>query len=187
MKNLLKNGVLIVLTVGLLYVIFLRECKTKVETVVQTDTIVGPSLVIYDTIYITIEKPVYIVKNTVSYDTVYIDSSRFMVYNDSIVNDSIRFWQDIWVNGTIGIWNQRYEPIIVHRDTRYETPVYIKSTEIKRELFLSGILSGNVETFSPGVSLDYVNKKRHLYGVSVQYLNGKPLYGFRIGAKILPR
>jgi len=187
MKDLVKNGFLIVLAIGLVYVIFLRECKPRVETVTTYDTIVGPSLVVYDTVYVIKEKPVYITKS-IKADTVFVSRNRELrKYSDSIWNDSIHFRQTIMVDGHLTRLEQYYEPLHYFRDRVTEKPVYIKTYESKNEFYLSGIISGNLNTFSPGVSFDYINKKRHLYGVSVQYLDGKPLVGFRIGAKILPR
>ena len=183
MKDLIKNGFLIVLAVALVYVIYLREKRPRIETV--TEIVEGPVRVIHDTIYVKIGEPHYIVKTVTGYDTILVNNSNITVYLDSIVNDSIRFWQDILVDGSIYQWNQRYEPIFIMHEITTEQPIYTKITDIRRELYLCGILSGNYDAFSPGVSLDYINKKRNLYCVSVQYLNGRPLYGFRIGARIL--
>jgi len=184
MKDLLKNGLLIVFAVGIVYLIFLRECKQPVETIIQTDTIVGPSLVLYDTIYIIKEKPVYVTKYLKA-DTVFITKNTEMRrYIDSIWNDSIHFRQTFTVAGHMVSLEQYYEPLHYFRDRVTEKPIYIKSYEPKNEFYVSGILSGNLNTFSPGVSFDYINKKRNLYGVQVQYLDGNFIYGVRIGAKL---
>lgn len=183
MKDTAQKVFLIAFGIAIIYLIFLRERKTSIQTIRITDTIPGPVRVIYDTMYIEVEKPVYLTK-VIHPDTVYVDTSTLLVYKDSIVNDSIRFWQDVWVSGTISFWNQKYEPIIITHEVIKEQPLFVNQVVPARKLYLSGIIGGNVETFAPGVGIDYINRKDNLYGLSVQYLNGKPLYGFRIGAKI---
>lgn len=182
MKDLLKNGVLIVFAIGIGYLIFLRECKPKVKTVMQYDTIVGPERVVHDTAYIIVKEPVYITKY-LKPDTVYMGLKKFNLYNDSIWNDSIHFRQSLTVDGEIVRWTQYYEPLHYFRYVETERPVYITKDLVKRELYLTGILAGNMNAFSPGVSLDYINRKRNVYGLQVQYMDGFVI-GFRVGIKI---
>ena len=103
---------------------------------------------------------------------------------DSIVNDSIRFWQDIFVTGSIDIWSQRYEPIFVIRETQTVNTIHLTEKVYQHELFLSGMGGLGKQTYQLGISLDYVNKKRNIYGAYVTYTPQSIIVGGKIGAKI---
>lgn len=182
MKDLLKNTTLILITIGILYLIFLNECGRNDTIIYDTDT-VEVVTTIHDTVYIEVGKTVYLTKY-VKADTVYIDTSQYTHYADSIVNDSIRFWQDVFVSGEIDFWNQRYEPIYTIRETQTVKEVKVTQKVDQRELFLSGIGGFGNQTYELGVCLDYVNKQRNIYGIYVTYSPHGVVTGGKIGKKI---
>lgn len=184
MKDLLKNGWLIVLVLLVLYLLVLRECKPRIETREVTKEIV-----IRDTTYITIAKPirvevpvpdpVYIRDTVVIQKPVKVDEDLLM-YATSTVNDSIRVWDSVYVYGTIDRWWRVYEPVIFTREVeKLQTQVKNKS-----HLYLSGQVGGNMDMFVPGASLDFVTKKGNLYGVQGQYINNSFVPSFRMGFRI---
>ena len=197
MKNLLGNGVLIVITIGILYIIYLREwkqdrCPPKGYTVVSNTFIDSLKKVAN-------MKPLVIVKDSIVYrDTIiYVNhpvpyplpiDSTTNLYRDSLYNDSIRVWTDITVNGRINRIVWKYQPVIFQRDSittifkpypvPYEVPIK------KTGLYISGKIGGNENMFIYGVDLDMINKKDNLYGIQYQRLGPNNLYLFKVGIKL---
>ena len=201
MKQLNKVSV-ILLGVAVLFIVYLLECKRNDclelkdgEMVIATslwEEVMALADKPADTTYIhdtiIIKKPVYIrIEIPVPVET----KDSITHYQDSIVNDEIRFWEDIWVKGVISAWEKKYEPVIQIREitterivpqiVEMEVPIY------KRELYLSGALGGNAEMFSYGVDLDFINKKRNVYGLQYRRVHNEGFYYFKIGTKLLPR
>lgn len=199
MKDLFKNGFLIVLAIGLLYMIFLRECKsTKCPpsgSVLVTEVFLDSLRSIAD------RPPVIIIKDTIIYrDTIiYLNKPipshkpdsvlpNFNVYVDSLYNDSIRVWTEMTIDGTLEMLNQWYQPIFRIREITKEIPKpYPVPYEVpvsKYGIYLSGILGGNANSFAAGAGLDIINKKDNLYGIQYQRIGNQNFYAIRVGFKI---
>ena len=198
MKNLWKSGILILLVVGVLYIIYLRECKgpdpgppegyilvdkADWDSIIAVaneppDSFITITVVPGPTVYLP-GKPVP-VPQSVSGDTV--------AYSDSIVNDSINVWVDVMVEGLILSWDWKYNPITRHIETIIErkvpVPVEVKTAIYKRELFISGVVGGNMDAFSFGGDLDYINLKRNIYGLQYRRLGDEDFYYFKLGVSL---
>ena len=196
-KTLLNSG-LILLVIGVLYIIYLRECDGPSSTpdgyilVSQSDwdsmEIIAnrPDIFIYgDTVF---EKgpTVYLPGKPIPIPTVIgVDTNR---YQDSIVNDSIDVTVDILVAGIILEWDWKYDPVIRTVEniikTNVPVPFPVETPIYKREFFLSGVIGGNADAFTFGADLDLVNKKRNIYGFQYRRLGDENFYYFKIGTKL---
>ena len=201
MKKILGNGVLILIVVAVGYIIYLKECDrtpdcppegsvlvTQIFLDSLTDVANEPPDTFRTIVYLPAEtiylpgKPIPI-PEPVNGDTV--------AYSDSIVNDSINVWVDIMVEGLMLSWDWKYNPITREIETiiekkvpvpmPYEVPIY------KKELYLSGVIGGHMTAFSLGMDLDYINKKRNVYGLQYRRIGNEDFYYFKLGTKILPR
>ena len=196
MSDVLKNGFLIILTIGLLYLIFLRECKRE-ECPPGGSVLVSQAFI--DSLRSIANKPpIVIIKDSIVYrDTVIyiikdppipIDTiDKLRIYRDSIYNDSIRVWTEMHINGSLEVFNQWYRPIIHYRTKTIEIPKpYPVPYEVpvnKSGLYVSSIIGGG-SRFMIGASVDYLNKKDVSYGMQYQRYGNDNIYGIRIGIKI---
>jgi hypothetical protein len=104
------------------------------------------------------------------------------------VTDSIRFWQDLYVQGKVQKWNKRYEPII-HTITNQTTitntvPVDRPVLITDNGLYISGMAGGNKDAFLFGGNIDLITKKDFMYGAGYQRFGNENFYLVRFGAKI---
>jgi len=194
MKNLWKSGILVLLIIGIVYIIFLRECKYKppegfslvetyyleaLEKIVNTppDTFVVTKLIKGDPVTITHTEFVYVT-----------DSTQLKIYTDSIVNDSINVWSSIYIDGFLRSWEWKYKPITttIERNINIYVPKIVeKPVPVPvKGLYLSGIAGGNMDSFVFGAGIDFITKKNNLYGLQYQRFGEKNIYSVRIGAKI---
>lgn len=215
LKGLLTNGVFILMVVAVGYIIFLRECRSeryyvpKGKIVVNKSTWDSLNNRKIDTIFITtsdtiiIQKPVYIIKykpapthenEGIEFTVDSITGEEIAIgegiehYKDSIVNDSIRIWDDLWVNGVIERWDRMYEPVIhtITKEVTISIPKIVTQNVYigNNGLYISGLVGGNYNRFIYGASLDYITKKNNLYGIEYQRFGKENIYSFKIGAKL---
>jgi len=198
MKNLWKSGILILLVVGVLYIIYLRECKGPDPGPPEGYILVDKAD--WDSIIAVANEPPdsFITITVVPGPTVYLPNKPIPVpqpvsgdtvaYSDSIVNDSINVWVDVMVEGLILSWDWKYNPITRHIETIIErkvpVPVEVKTAIYKRELFISGVVGGNMDAFSFGGDLDYINLKRNIYGLQYRRLGDEGFYYFKLGVSL---
>ena len=198
MKNLWKSGILILLVVGVLYIIYLRECKGPDPGPPEGYILVDKAD--WDSIIAVANEPPdsFITITVVPGPTVYLPNKPIPVpqpvsgdtvaYSDSIVNDSINVWVDVMVEGLILSWDWKYNPITRHIETIIErkvpVPVEVKTAIYKRELFISGVVGGNMDAFSFGGDLDYINLKRNIYGLQYRRLGDEDFYYFKLGVSL---
>jgi len=193
--KLLANSFLLVIGCAILYIVYLRECRDHLRVpenmvLVRKSYLDSLSIIPHDTVRIhdttiigkTIKIPVEIPVPIATADT------QVVIYRDSTVTDSIRFWQDIWVRGMIERWEKRYQPITFIQEKTIETfipvPKPYEVPVVKRELFLYGTVGGSPNTFMFGAGLAYVNKKGSFYGLKIDRFGQTNIYGFNIGAKL---
>lgn len=96
-------------------------------------------------------------------------------YSDSLVNDKINIWNDIWVRGTIEKWEHKYNPVIkeITKEIYISKPVPVKyEVEVPQKgLYITtGIGYGFKSPLLSGEIL-YLTKKNKFIGV--QTLVGK--------------
>jgi len=196
MKKLLTSGVLIIIAMMFVYILFLQQCRGEDYWIPEGDVLISESLydslknfkpdtIINVTDTFTIKEPVYIRHDSLIYIE---DSTGIKHYPDSIVNNDIRIWDDIYVQGIITKWDRRYEPVI-HTVTEtltvtvpqiVEQPVYNSDNS----LYSSIIMGGNSNAFIFGAGVDMTTKKDYLYGFQYQRFGGENFYLFRFGMKL---
>ena len=201
-KKFLGNTLLIVGIIGLLYILYLQECRRPLKCPPPEQVLVAQSfldslemianqppdtILVHDTSFITlrIQVPVYIPA------PVKIDSTTNF-YEDSTVSDSIRHFQSIWVKGNEIIdWTKSYEPIVFFREVRVEipkpVPVPYEVPVVQRELFLYGTLGGSQIDPAFGVGVLFATKTRYVYGAEWVRWEATNIWSFKIGSRIFPR
>ena len=120
MNEALRNSSIILLTIAVLFLIVLRECKDKVCPP-RGAVLVSQSYL--DSLIAEAGKPAQVViKDSIRYkDTIiYIDrpvplpmldsSHQLRVYRDSVITDSLRLWDEIHVKGTLEKHLTWYKP-----------------------------------------------------------------------------
>ncbi len=203
MKALWKNGILILLVIGVVYIIYLRECqgpdpgtpdgyilvdKADWDSLITVANL-PPDTIPGDTVYIP-GKTVYVPGKSIPVpEAIGVDTN---LYRDSLVIDTaINVWVDVMVKGLILSWDWRYNPITREIETiikkKVPVPFPIEVPVYKRELYLSGVIGGHMTAFSLGADLDYINKKRNIYGLQYRRIGDDNFYYFKLGTKILPR
>jgi hypothetical protein len=196
MKNLLRSGVLVLITVMLVYILFLQQCRGKnywipkgkiivnksawdsLKNIKPTiDTIIHDTIDIGDIVYVPHDSLIYVV-----------DSMGMKHYSDSIVNDSIHIWNDLFVQGIIKKWDQRYEPVIrtITETVTITVPQFVEVPVYNSDngLYPSIIVGGNSGSFLFGGGIDLITKKDYLYGLQYQRFGNKNIYSFKLGFKI---
>jgi hypothetical protein len=200
MKDLLKNGALVILVVAVLYLIFLKECKRPPACPPSGFVLID--LAAWDSIKSLANKPpeIKIKKEYIKGETVYIDrpilvpvvdpqDSTINHYSDSIVNKEINVWHDFSLRGELLTSGWRYNPIkteITLTKTVYVPQIVEKKVPVPKDgVFLSGSFGGRTGmSFLYGGSLDLITKKGGIYGLQYQRMGGENFYSFRLGAKI---
>lgn len=112
-------------------------------------------------------------------------------YQDSIVNDTMRVWVDVYANELYDIeW--QYEPVIQKRIKKIkvphpvivEKPVEAENT-FNRGVYLTGGVGFN-DGFTGNAGLGYMPNQDMMYGVNVTRINDKTIYGFQINKRLFP-
>jgi hypothetical protein len=102
-------------------------------------------------------------------------------YRDSLVNDEIRVWADIYAEKLFNVeW--RYQPVLKKQFTTIREPYPViveKPIEVNTEA--SGIYATGGIGFGDGfvgrVGLGYMPDSRKMYGVEVMKVGDKTIYG----------
>jgi hypothetical protein len=202
MKDLWKSGILILMIIGVLYIIFLRECKHttscppkgQVLLSQQTwDSILAlankPPEVRIDTFWM--EKPIVIPdpqppmpNPQVTQDT------TINIYQDSLVKKDIDVHYDFKVRGTLLNRTWWYRPITV--EIRKDSIIYVpKVVTIEKSvstpqngIYGYTIVGGNTSTFIFGGGIDYITKKNTELGYMYQRYGDINIHSIKLGAKI---
>jgi hypothetical protein len=198
MKDLWKNGVVVLLIMAGLYIIFLRECKhptvypAKDEIIIKKsvwDSIVSignlPPKITHDTVYVK-GRTVYVAMPTYVVDK---KDTTIKDYSDSIKNDEINVNIAFKLRGDLIYWNMSYTPIVkqvITDKTVYVPKIVDREVPVpKNGLFGYAIVGGNGNRFIPGIGLDFITKKNTIVGIQYQRLGSENLFGVRLGMKIL--
>ena len=202
MNEALRNSSIILLTIAVLFLIVLRECKDKV---CPPDGAVLVSQAYLDSLITEAGKPAQVViKDSIWYkDTIiFIDrpvplpmldsSHQLRVYRDSVITDSLRLWDEIHVKGTLEKHLTWYKPVIFERTVietitkPYPVPVNIPVESNRREVYLSALFGGNIKSAVFGGSLDYTYNSKS-YGLQYQNLAGQDYLIVKAGFSIFKR
>lgn len=199
MKDFWKSGVLILLIIGVLYIIFLRECK-KETCPPQGQVLLSQAA--WDSIQAIANKPPEIKVDTFWKEgpTIYIPGKPIPVpvkdpkdttinhYSDSLNRKDINVWYDFKVRGTLLDRTWKYNPtflytvetktIYVPKIIKDPIPIY------KSNVFVYGQLGGNLNTFIPGAGVDYTTKKGTEFGYLYQRWGKENIHSFKLGTRI---
>lgn len=202
MKDLWKSGVLILMIIGVLYILFLRECKNPFPCPAEDEKIVKksdwqsmidaankPPIIHIDTVYIKGET-VYVPGIPVS-DLPDVDpDSIIFSYEDSLVNKEIDVKYSFVTEGRLLAKEWSYKPIqtIIHEidSIPYPVPVEVlKELKIAQNgLYLYGTAGGNDKSFLFGGGLDYITKKETELGGMYQRFGSENIYSIKLGVRL---
>lgn len=204
MKDLWKSGVIILLIIGVLYIIFLRECKHPLPCPAQDEVIIKK--VTWDSIKSLADKP-----PVVRIDTQYIQGSIVYVpapvptpnpdpqdstinhYSDSLVNENIDVHINFTIQGTLLHREWWYKPIYMYitRDSIIYVPKFVEIVKpvivSKNALYGNLVFGGNKESFLFGAGLDLITKKQTQIGYQYQRFGDQNFHSIKLGAALFRR
>jgi hypothetical protein len=200
MKNLWASGVLILVIIGVLYIIFLRECKT-VKCPPNGFLLVKQST--WDSIKILANKPPVIKIDTFYQDRPVITprpqpplpkpmiskvDTTIRNYSDSLVNKKVKVWIDLKLKGTLLDRNWRYVPVtteINQTETIFVPKIVDNPVPVsQRGFYLYGTAGGNATAFLFGGGLDYVTKNNTELGYMFQRFGTANFHSVKVGIKL---
>ena len=198
MKDLLKNGVIVLLVIAAGYIIFLRECKGT-KGIAKDEMVIKKS--VWDSIKAIANLPPQIIvkHDTIKGETVYVPGtvskpeadlkdSTVNHYSDSLVKKDIDVGIKLAVRGTLLSLDWKYNPIIITHDTIkyiYVPKIVDRPVPVpKAGLFGYVIVGGNIDKFIPGVGFQMITKKNTVIGIQLQRLGTENIYGVKLGMKL---
>ena len=200
MKDLFKNGIVVLLIIAALYILYLRECKrpepcpAKDEVIVKKDVWEDmialadkPPIVTIETVKVA--GPIVYIPSAPLPQPVLIDSVQ-NAYSDSLVNKEINVYYDFKVKGELLSRNWSYKPIttvvtidsLIYIPKLIEVPTII--TKAKNGLYVYGIAGGNNTAFLFGGGLDLITKKETMVGYQYQRFGNENFYLIKLGGRI---
>jgi len=213
MKDLLKNGALILLFIAVLYIIFLRECK-RTDTcppdgqmlIAQTtwDSILAiantPGEVRIDTVWLNspytnpnpqppLPDPEPI-DNTDIAGIIAESNDGIFLYRDSLIQPDINVWSNLTIRGELLAREWGYKPIVsvVTRDSIIYVPSIVEIERVVTKpvngLFLYGTAGGNADSFLFGGGIDFISKQNMQYGYMYQRYGTMNFHSVKVGFKI---
>jgi hypothetical protein len=201
MKDLWKNGVLLLIVIGVLYVLYLRECKhplpcpPKGQVMIPQsswDSILAlankPPVVTIDTVYV--EKPVIIPNPQPPIPPAQPVDSTTNFYQDSLIKKDIKVFYSFNVKGTLLNRTWSYKPIqtVITIDSLIYVPYPVeieKPVEVRKNgLYAYGIAGGNTNSFLFGGGVDFITKKDTEIGYQYQRFGNMNFHSIKFGGKI---
>ena len=204
MKDLWKSGVLILLIIGVLYIIFLRECKHPLPCPAQDEVIIKRST--WDSILALADKPPIIKIDTIIIkgETVYISvpmpypvpnsqDTTINQYSDTLLQKDIDVIYDFKVQGVLIDRTWRYRPtytyvtkdsiIYVPHIVEVVKPVY----QPANRLYGNFVFGGNKSAFLFGGGVDYITKKDTQFGYMYQRYGDENFHSIKLGVNLFRR
>ena len=202
MKELWKSGVLILIIIAVLYIIFLRECKSPEPCPAEDEVIIKRST--WDSILVLSNKPPVVIIDTqwIQGPTIYlpgeplppvtIDPKDTTInhYSDSLVKKDINVKIDYSIRGTLLSRQWTYKPITIEirKDSIIYFPQIIYQTkEIlmpQNGLYAYGLAGGNKDMFLFGGGIDFITKKETEFGYLYQRFGNENIHSVKVGAKL---
>jgi len=195
MKDFWKSGIIVVLGIGLLYFIFVRECKrdpSKIlvdkvvwdsiqalankSPIIKIDTVIKPG----KPIYIYIDKPIV---------TIDPKDTTVKEFKHAIENDTVHIYSKLKLRGELISYSLMYTPMIT--TITVENTIYVPKiidrpvTVSKKGIYLYGITGGNQNQFLFGLGVDFITKKNTIFGYQYQRFGSKNIHSIKVGFKIL--
>lgn len=198
MKDIWKNGVIVLLIIAVLYIIFLRECKKPEPCPAKDEIIIKKSD--WQSMIDAANKPAKHDTVWLKGDIVYVpttpdnplpqpqpkDSTN--TYADSLINKEIDVHYDFEVKGTLLNRSWSYKPIVerITDSIPYPVPVEILKTVKVPQNGLFGYISagGNADSFLFGGGIDYITKRNTVLGYQYQRFGTDNFHSVKIGIKL---
>ena len=204
MKDLFKSGVIVLLVIGVLYIIFLRECKRPDPCPPEGLMLIKISE--WDSIKAVASMQPIVKRDTVwlKGDIIYVDNplppaeldpkdTTVNHYSDSLVKKDVdvhikysirgellsREWFYRPVTQTITIDSLVYKPYPVE----VEKLIYVP----RRGLYGHAALGGNADAFIFGGGLDVITKNDTQFGYLYQRFGNENFHSVKIGARLFKR
>lgn len=194
MKDLFKNGIIVLLIIGALYIIFLREYKHS--TCPPLGQVLIPSIT-WDSIQELVHKPPVVTHDTfyLKGDVIYVqgkpvlkplnNNDSIKIYSDSIINKDINVWVDLRTKGVLLDLKWEYRSVIkiIRVDSLVFVPQIVeKPVSIeKRGLFIYVTAGGNQNAFLFGGGMDFITKKNTELGLMYQRYGNVNFYSVKLG------
>lgn len=204
MKNITLSGVLVLMIIGVLYIIFLRECKGPDPCPPAGEILIKKS--VWDSIIAIGNKPPEVIKETIYIKgpTVYVDrpvpvpmpdpnDTAINHYSDTLLKKDIDVVYSFSVRGTLLKRTWEYRP--VQTVIRIDSIVYVpKIVTVEKDvpvaqngLYGYGIAGGNNNMFLFGGGIDYITKKNTEIGYLYQRFGNENIHSIKIGAKLFKK
>jgi hypothetical protein len=204
MKDLFKNGLIVLLIIAALYIIFLRECKKPIEAPCPPVNKVLVDKTVWDSVCALSNKPAIVTRETIRIvnDPVHVptspsnplpkpnttnaDSTR--TYIDSLVKKDINVHYNFKVKGILLDRSWDYTPVITR--IKVDSLVYVPKIVdrpfpvVKNGLFVYGTVGGNKTAFIFGGGGDWITKKETLIGYEYQRYGNIGFHSVKLGGKI---
>ena len=201
MKDLWKSGILVLLVIGVLYIIFLRECKHPLPCPPKGQVLIPQPT--WDSIQALANKPPKVTHDTlrIKGDIVYVPAplpkpvpeegdTLINDYADSLIKKDINVWYEFKVRGILLSRDWRYRPIqtIVRIDSTVYVPhivnVPVITIQAKNGLYIYGTAGGNDKSFLFGGGADFITKKETEIGGVYQRFGNENFYSVKLGVKL---
>jgi hypothetical protein len=203
MKDLWKSGVLILLIIGVVYILYLRECKRPLPCPPEGQVLLSQQT--WDSIRALADKPPVVKIDTFWKERPVVkpdpqppmpqpkpDTNDITInrYADSLINKEINVHYNFKVKGTLLSREWWYKPITI--EIRTDSTVYVpKIVEVEKPvlqpqngLYLYGTAGGNKNSFLFGGGLDVITKKGTELGYMYQRFGSEGFHSVKLGGKI---
>jgi hypothetical protein len=198
MKQLLNNGLIILLIIAGGYILFLRECKTT-KPIVPDEIIIKKA--VWDSIQGIANKPPIIRADTAQTTgsktyaqarplpkPIANKNTTINTYKDSLINPEINVWLNDKVKGVLLDRKWEYKPIV--KQITIEKIVFVPQivdnfvSIPKNGIFVYGVMGGNKNMFFPGAGLDFITKKNTIIGGVYQRYGNDNIFSIKLGIKL---
>jgi len=202
MKDLFKNGIVVLLIIAALYILYLRECKRPDPCPAEDEVVVKKD--VWKEMIALADKPPVVTIETVKVTSpiIYVPSaplppanpnpidSTENTYCDSLVNEEINVYYDFKVKGILLDREWSYKPITttVTIDSIIYIPKIIEIlkpiTKAKNGVYAYGLAGGNKTAFLFGGGLDLITKKETMIGYQYQRFGNESFHLIKLGGRI---
>ena len=202
MKDLWKSGIILLLIVGGLYIIFLRECKKENPCPPKGSILLSQA--VYDSITKILSTPPKVVVETlrIKGDIVYVPvkpipqpipdpiNPTINNYEDSLVNKEIDVKIKLKVQGFLVERKWQYVPIstIIRIDCTKYAPKIVEVEKLvkieKNRLILNLSFGGNQNAFLLGGGADILTKRGTAFGYFYQRFGSSNFHNLKLGIAI---
>jgi len=199
MKEFWKSGIIMLLIVGALYIIFLRECKKEPICPAKDEIIIKKS--VWDSVQTLANKSPIITVDTfkIKGKTVYVDNTPIpksvinkkdstKEYSDSLTNKEIDVKIHLKIKGQLldRVWTYRPMFTKIVKETTIFVPKIIDNPVAIPKYGLFGYVTagGNGNSFLFGGGLDFITKKNTEIGYQYQRLGSVSFHSLKLGVQI---